>query len=180
MSKKKLDEVTKIKLIYSGELLFFSIVFVVLATLQVVDVITLGEKFLNVFKFVTLLGFAYFTYDIITTFTNKKKRAKACLPDKFSTILVPPYILTVDILIFTKNDLVWSNPKYFIAPLFFYIAAAYLFQSIYHWFYPLKELFEDDEKKEENNENVVATIENPEVSEEKVEGTEENDKKDSN
>ena len=176
MEKKKLDEKTKIKLIYSGELIFFSVVFLVLAILQVVGVINPGERFLNIFKFVTLLGVAYFLFDIITTFTNKKKRAKACLEDKFSTIIIPPYLLTVDIMLFAGNSFVWNNPKYFITPLFFYISAVYAFQGIYHWFYPLPELFEDDEEIKKN-ENVV-DVQKPEIVEEQQ--IEENDKKDSN
>ena len=171
MGNKKLDETTKIKLIYSGELLLFSIVFLVLAILQTVGVINFSERFLNIFKFLTLAGVAYFIYDIVTLITNKKKREKACIPDKACTIILPPYILTIDILLIAGNEFVWANPKYFITPLFFYIAAIYLFQAIYHWFYPLKDLFEDDESKEDN-EKVVSTIENPEV-------TEESDKKDS-
>lgn len=159
MAKKKLDELTKIKLIYSGELVLFSIIFLILGILQFVDVIGISERFLNIFKVITLLGAAFFIYDIITTFTNKKKRAKACLLDKFSTILVPPYIIVIDILLWTGNEYVWGNPKYFISPLFLVLSIAYLFQGIYHWFYPLKELLEDlnEENKEpvEQKENII-------------------------
>ena len=150
MDKKKIDEVTKIKLIYSGELLIFSIVFIVLGLLQLFGVIGLSETFLNIFKIITLIGAAYFIYDIVTLFTNKAKREKACIPDKISTILVPPYIIVIDIFLWSKNEYIWANPQYFIAPLFLVIAAAYLFQAIYHWFNPLKELFEDDEKNTED------------------------------
>ena len=159
---KKLDEVTKIKLIYSGELVFFSIVFIVLGILQAVGVINLSERFLNVFKYITLLGGAFFIYDIITTFTNKKKRAKACLVDKFSTIFIPPYLLVIDILLLTNNEYVWNHPKYFITPLFFAISLVYLFQGIYHWFYPLKELFEDDEEPKTEEVKEETTVENKE------------------
>ena len=86
---KKLDEVTKIKLIYSGELVFFALVFIVLGILQVVNVITIKEGFLNVFKFITLAGAAYFIFDFVTSFTNKRKREKVCFVDKFSTIYIP-------------------------------------------------------------------------------------------
>lgn len=173
MEKKKLDETTKIKLIYSGELIFFSLLFLVLAILQTAGVISLSERFLNIFKIVTLLGIAYFTYDIISTFVNKKKRARVCLVDKFSTIIVPPYLLFVDILLWSGNEFIWNNPKFFITPLFFYIAAVYAFQGIYHWFKPLKELFEDEEESK-NNENVV-DVQDPQIVEEIQ--LEENDKK---
>lgn len=161
MEKKKIDEVTKIKMIYSGELLLFAIVFLVLGILQLADVITISERFLNIFRIVTLLGAAYFIFDIVTTFTNKKKRAKVCLVDKFSTIFVPPYIIVIDILLWTNNEFVWANPKYFISPLFIALSCVYLFQGIYHWFYPLKELFDDEESKKEE-----ASLENNEKSDE--------------
>lgn len=155
---KKLDEVTKIKLIYSGELALFSIIFIVLGILELVGVIAIKEWFLNVFKFLTLAGSAYFIFDFITCFTNKRKREKVCLVDKFSTIIFPPYLITIDVLLLTKNEFVWSNPQYFIGPLFIAFACAYIFQAIYHWFYPLKELFEDDEEEK----NVVVDTQNEE------------------
>lgn len=172
MEKKKLDDYTKVKLIYSGELIFFAIVFLVLAILQTVQVIKLSERFLNIFKFVTLFGFAYFTYDIITTFAIKTKREKVCLVDKCSTIILPPYILTIDILLFTGNEFVWNNPRFFITPLFFYISLVYAFQGIYHWFKPLKELFEDEEKEKDAN---VVDVQEPEIIDDIQ--IEENDKK---
>ena len=79
-------------------------------------------------------------------------------------------------MLFAGNSFVWNNPKYFITPLFFYISAVYAFQGIYHWFYPLPELFEDDEETKKN-ENVV-DVQKPEIVEEQQ--IEENDKKDSN
>ena len=168
MEKKKLDEVTKVKLIYSGELILFAVVFLVLGILQIVGVINFSETFLNIFKFVTLAGVAYFAFDIITTFTNKRKREKACLVDKFSTIIIPPYLLVVDILLLSNNEFVWSNPKFFLTPLFLYISLVYAFQGIYHWFFPLKELFEEDESEDKkDNANVVDT-QSPEIVDEVV------------
>lgn len=170
MEKKKLDEVTKTKLIYSGELLIFAIAFFVIGTLQAVGVMNMSEGFLNVFKFLTLAGVAYFIFDFVTTFTNQKKKANACWVDKFSTIIIPPYILVVDILLISNNEFVWSNYKLFICPLIYYLGAVYLFQAIYHWFVPLKALFEEDEEENKNDDKVVDTQE-PQ--------TEETDKKDS-
>ena len=168
MKKKKLDEFTKTKLIYSGELVLFAIVFLVLAILQTVGVINYSETFLNIFKFVTLIGVAYFVFDIVTTFTNKRKREKACLVDKFSTIIIPPYLLVVDILFLSNNEFIWNNPKFFITPLFFYISLVYAFQGIYHWFFPLKELFEDDEKEEKKDDANVVDVQTPEIVDEEV------------
>ena len=169
MGKEKLDEITKAKLIYSGILVIFAIAFIVIATLQVVGVMNMSEGFLNVFKFLSLVGVAYFVFDIVTTFTNKKKREKACLVDKFSTIIIPPYILVFDILLLANNEFAWNNYKYFTVPFIYYLGAVYLFQGIYHWFFPPKELFEDIEEKKDDD-KVVDTQE-PQI--------EETDKKDS-
>ena len=169
MEKKKLDDVTKTKLIYSGELLIFAIAFIVIGTLQAFGIMNMSEGFLNVFKFLTLVGVAYFIFDFVTTFTNKKKKENACWVDKFSTIILPPYILTIDILLISNNEYVWTNYKFFIVPLIYYLGAVYLFQAIYHWFVPLKALFEDEEENS-GNDKVVDTQE-PEITEE--------DKKDS-
>lgn len=160
MEKKKLDDYTKTKLIYSGELIIIALVLLVIGILQVCGVMNISETFLHIFKFLAIVSGCYFLYDIITTFTNKRKREKACLVDKFTIIVVPPYTLTLSILLFAGNEFVWQNPKYFIVPLIFYIAVIYIFQGIYHWFFPLKILFEDDEEKK--NDNVVDTQE-PEV-----------------
>jgi len=145
---KKLDEYTKVKLIYSGELVFFAILFLVLGTLQLVGVIVPGERFLNIFKFVTLAGSAYLLFDFFFSCFNKQRRAKVCMVDKCSTVILPPYTITIDILLLSKNEYVLNNARFFIGPLFIAFSMIYLFQGIYHWYRPLLELFEDDEKKE--------------------------------
>lgn len=153
---KKLDEITKLKLIYSGELVVFAIVFLVLGILQLTGVMSPSTKFLNVFKYITLIGAAYFLYDIVSAIMNPKKRAKVCWPDKISTCFIPPYLAVVDVFLFAKNEFVINNARLFIGPLFIAISLAYLFQGIYHWYKPLPELFEDDEpKKEEKPVEVV-------------------------
>jgi len=169
MEKKKLDDFTKTKLIYSGELIVIAIVLIIIGILQVCNVMNISETFLNIFKFLAIGGACFFTYDITTTFVNPRKREISCLLDKFTIIIIPPYTLTISIMLFIGNEFVWNNPKLFIVPLIFYIAAVYIFQGIYHWFFPLKALFEDEEEKKD--ENVVDTQE-PEI----VEGE---DKKDS-
>ena len=170
MEKKKLDDYTKTKLIYSGELIIIALILIVIGILQATGVMNVSETFLHIFKFLAIAGGCYFLYDIITTFTNKRKREKACLVDKFTTIIIPPYTITISILLFAGNEFVWQNPKYFITPLIFYIAAIYIFQGIYHWFFPLKILFEDEEEKKDDN--VVVDTQEAQV-------IEEEDKKDS-
>ena len=49
-------QIKKIKLIYSGELLAFALVFIVLGILELLKVIKLSERFQLIFKIITLVG----------------------------------------------------------------------------------------------------------------------------
>ena len=62
--KKKIDELTKMKLIYSGELFLFAIVGAVLGTLFIVDVIHGKDWKKWVFTILTLIGGIYFVVDL--------------------------------------------------------------------------------------------------------------------
>ena len=52
--KKKMDFATKAKLIYSGELMLFALVFITLAILKVVGVIKYNEIRATIFNWVTI------------------------------------------------------------------------------------------------------------------------------
>lgn len=153
---KKLDELTKAKLIYSGMLLVIGIVAITIGILQLVQIIEIKEWLINVFKFVPFLGLAYFIFDYVTLFTNKKKREKVCLVDKFSLIFIPPFSVTFAILLWCGNNYACNSPQLFIGPLIITLGVVYIFQAIYHWFRPLKDLLEDDDDSEnkDNQEEV--------------------------
>ena len=84
--KKKIDELTKMKLIYSGELFLFAIVGAVLGTLFIVDVIHVKDWKKWVFTILTLIGGIYFVVDLIWSIVSKKKRKKVSLFDKITLI----------------------------------------------------------------------------------------------
>ena len=54
--KKKLDFLTKAKLIYSGELLIFAIAFLIIAILEFTQVIKINETHHTFFNWLTLFG----------------------------------------------------------------------------------------------------------------------------
>ena len=56
MEKKKLDDLTKIKLIYSGELILIAIVALVIGILQLTYVLTVKDLFRRIFNWVTIFG----------------------------------------------------------------------------------------------------------------------------
>ena len=152
---KKLDDVTKLKLIYSGELVFFFLLFCVIGILEITLVLHISDTVLAIFKWITIFGSAYLIFDFIWSLVSKKRRVKVCLLDKICTIPLPFYIITLDILLFMNNQTVLENREYFIAPVLLYLAVVYLFQAIYHWFFPLKDLLDalNEEKEEKNEEN---------------------------
>ena len=152
---KKLDDVTKLKLIYSGELAFFFLLFCVIGILEITLVLHISDTVLAIFKWITIFGSAYFIFDFIWSLVSKKRRAKVCLLDKICTIPLPFYIISLDILLFMNNQTLLENREYFIAPVLLYLAVVYLFQAIYHWFFPLKDLLDalNEEKEEKNEEN---------------------------
>ena len=149
-----MDDLTKAKLIYTLELSFFSLVFLVIGILEITQVMHISNVVLSIFKWVTIFGSAYVIFDFIWSFVSKKRRAKVSFIDKICTIPLPFYIISIDVLLFANNELVVGNREYFIAPVLLYLGVVYLFQAIYQWFNPLKELIEavEEDKKEENNE----------------------------
>jgi len=160
--KKPLEELTKAKLIYSGEILLFSIAFIVLGTLELTGILHISDILLNIFKYITTVGGCLVIGEFIWTLVSKKKKEKSCLLDKFLVIPVPLYLLTIDILIFANNVTVIDNREYFIAPVLLYLGLVYAFQAIYHYYFPTKEVYaiaeesikEKQEKNEGNNKSI--------------------------
>ena len=144
---KKLSEKTKIKLIYSGELMIFAVLFALIATFKITGVIGYNETRAKVFTFITLAGVAWALTDFIWAIASKRRRARVSLVDKVSILPLSIFMLIFDLINLIKNP-GQTFYVYMLSAALYYASALYLFQSIYHWFYPLKELFEDIE---ENN-----------------------------
>ena len=76
MEKKKLDDLTKIKLIYSGELIVIAIVALVIGILQLTQVLTVKELFRNIFNWVTIFGSPLLIITSIISLISPKRRKK--------------------------------------------------------------------------------------------------------
>lgn len=133
----------KTKLIYSGELLFFVLVFITIAVLELTSVLHPKEWVLIVFNWVTLFGGLWMIIDFIWVYFSKKRRPKNSLLDKFLLVPLGLFLITFDIICFVRQiqkiavmDDYWFR-IYMMVGAFFYIAAIYLFQAIYHYFYPI-------------------------------------------
>ena len=141
----------KIKLIYSGELLFFAVVFIVIGILELLAVIKQSERFQLIFKIVTLVGATWLVTDFIWMMVSPKRKAKNSVMDKAMMLPLALYLYVFDILGFVLQP----GPGYYqvgVPLAFFYISAAYAFQGVYHYYHPIPsvlEIIEEAKKPQE-------------------------------
>ena len=153
----------KNKLIYSGELILFAIVFLVIGLLELLKVITLSERFQLIFKIITLVGASWIIADFIWTLCSKKRRENYGLLDKIMILPLAIYLYAYDIAGF-----VVARPyEYYqigVPIAFFYLSCVYTFQGIYHYYNPLpllmkaiQEEIAEKEKEEKERTDVTST-----------------------
>ena len=102
MEKKKLDDLTKIKLIYSGELIVIAIVALVIGILQLTQVLTVKELFRNIFNWVTIFGSPLLIITSIISIISPKRRKKISIFDKITLFPLAVYIIVIDIICFAN------------------------------------------------------------------------------
>ena len=159
--KKKMDALTKAKLFYSGELLLFAIVFLVIGILKITGVIKYNEIRSTIFNWITIFGGTWIIIDFFWALLSKKRRPKIALIDKIIHLPAGLYLVSFDLYCFisqTKDENVY---KYGVAAVIFYLCLCYLFESIFHFFYPIpglldvvqeEEIKPEDSSKEEPKE----------------------------
>ena len=155
MSKEKMTTEKKLKLIYTGELLFFGVLFIVLATLEILGVIGKREIMMTIFNWVTIFGGTWMIVDFFWVLFSKKRRKKNSLLDKVLLIPAGIYLITFDIICFCKLSFVTMEfRRLMMGILFYYLGAIYLFQGVYHYFFPVPSLIEaiEQAKQEETQE----------------------------
>ena len=151
MGKKKLDELTKIKLIYSGELIIIGIAALVIAILQLTWVLTVKELFRNIFNWVTIFGSPLLIITSIYSMVSAKRRKKVSYFDKATLLPIAIYIIVIDIICFTNyGTLEQDFYQRYIPIAILSIAVVYITQGIYHWFYPLQSLLDELEQERIN------------------------------
>jgi len=151
-TKRKLDEITKFKLIYSGELLIFSVVFLVLGSLILSRIISLSDIKKTIFTWVTLFGGFFNLGDFIYALASKKRRKKVSLLDKSMGLPVSLSLIGVDIYALSTPNLPVEYYIYSMGTVFICLSAIYIFQGIYHFYFPIPGILEDEteNKKKEN------------------------------
>ena len=181
MAKMSVEKRTK--LIYSVELIVIAIVFVVIAILEILRVMHFRDWVLIAFNWVTIFGGTWMIVDFVWTLVSKKKRTKSSLLDKCLLLPLGIYLITFDIICFTKQaqglTLVdtYDFRMYMMTSAFFYIAAVYIFQGIYHYYHPIpmmvKAIQEAQEAELEKQKELEEKNKTPEETPEVIENKEE-------
>ena len=148
-------QIKKIKLIYSGELLAFAIVFLTLGFLELFAVIKQSERFQLIFKIITLIGATWIVTDFFWVLFSPKRRKKNSLLDKAMLLPVALYLYIFVIIGFILKP----GAGYYqvgVPIAFIYIACVYIFQAIYHYYVPVPAVVE-----------MIEEVKNPPQEEEK-------------
>jgi hypothetical protein len=147
----KMDEFTKVKLIYSAEVALFAIVFGVLGILFLVNVITVSDTRRLIFTWVTLFGGFLGIGDFLWVLLSPKRRKKNSLVDKIAILPLGVALIVIDFMALIQQSNDNEKTRYVMGAAFCYIALIYIFEAIYHWFRPIPSLVEEDEKKPEES-----------------------------
>ena len=148
-------EQKKTILVYCGELAIFSVVFAVISILILLEVIGIKDWKRYAFTYVTLIGGIWPIADFIWMLASPKHRSHNSMVDKCLLLPVPLCLIPLDIWILVQGVPNVENNvfRFGIGIPLLYIAVAYLFECIYHYFKPIPMLLEEDEEeKEKKNE----------------------------
>ena len=152
---KKMDALTKAKLIYSCELGIFAIVFIVLAILKATGVLGTNATRLTIFNWITLFGGTWLIVDFFWALLSKKRQQRIALIDKCIHLPAGIYLIAFDLYcIISKPSIDGPICRYGVPIVFAYLGLCYAFEAIYHFYYPVPTLFEAI-KEEDDDEKVV-------------------------
>lgn len=168
MAKEKMSAVKKFKLIYSGELILFAIIFLTLATLEVLNIIGKREIMMIIFNWLTIFGATWMIADFIWLMASKRRQKKNSIIDKALLLPIAIYLITFDIICFSNQPFVDMNFRRLMMGIaFYYFGADYLFQAIYHWYKPVPGMLEsiEEEEKKEAIENAAEEVEEEKIEE---------------
>lgn len=162
--KNKMTDKQKAILIYSGEFILFAIIFLVLGTLKITQVMPYKEGRRIVFNWITLFAAIWPIADFIWALASKRRRQRICLLDKILTLPLPIFMIVFDLISLISKP---ENTFFYVASIaaaFYYVAVLYLVLGIYHYFKPIPELVKgydengneikepEDDKKEKQGE----------------------------
>lgn len=148
-----MSDFDKAKLIYSGELIIFSFVFLVLGLLIMFHVIKLSKNYRYIFTFLTLAGSVYIISDFVWFCCSKRRQKKNSFIDKVLVAPIGVALLTIDLISIISGieKMPYEYFQYCCSSIFIYVALAYAFLGIYHFKVPAKALvvaYEKEQRKE--------------------------------
>lgn len=159
--KKKMDFETKAKLIYSGELLAFAIVFIVLGILRITNVIPSSSLRATIFNWVTLFGGTWMVVDLLWAIFDKKRQKRIAIIDKIIHVPAGLYLIAFDLFCLITKPEEPMVYQYGISCVLLYLGLCYTFEAIFHYKYPVpgiidateqaKALEENQEEKQEDS-----------------------------
>ena len=153
MEHKKLDPVTKIKLLFAVEYAISVVLFAVLGSLFLTGVIGVADWKRYAFTYVTLAGGAWIIADFVWCLVSPKRRAKNSMVDKCLLLPVGLFLIVFDIYAIVNGCAETLPYRYVIGIDFLVLSGIYLFQTIYHWFHPIPGLIEEALAEEEQKKN---------------------------
>ena len=143
---KKIDKEKKVKLIYSGELLLFAVIFLVFGILKITKVMGYSETRRIVFNWITIFGGAWGITDFIWAICSKKRQQGISMIDKVLLLPLAIFIMTFDFISLIAKPANDNFYIYSVGAAFLYVAVIYTFESIYHYYKPIPGLFDDEEE----------------------------------
>ena len=154
--KAKMDEMKKMILVYTIELLVFAVAFLVIAILEFTRVLTISETHLRIINWVTIFGAPLGLLDFVWFYFSPIRRKKNSFLDKILIVPLAIYILVFDIICFVNYD----NPQVELAQLMIpialsYVAVIYSIEAAYHYKHPVPMLLMELEKEKQEQADVI-------------------------
>ena len=154
--KKKMDPLTKVKLIYSGELALFAIVFLVLAILKFTGAMKTDPTRLRVFNWITIFGGLWMIADFLWAIFDKNRQKRIALIDKCLTLPAGIYLIVFDLYVLIRKPPITGRAcTYGVPVIFTYFFLIYAFQAIYHFKHPVPGLLNAIQEVEVEDDKVV-------------------------
>jgi uncharacterized membrane protein HdeD (DUF308 family) len=145
--KAPMSDEKKAKLIYSGELALFALVFAILGILMLTKVYPSSETRRTIFIWITLFGGAWAIADFFWTLCSKKHRKKASILDKILILPASVTLISYDLYALISQATTADLHTTIIGSVFLYLAVIYGFESVYHYAHPIPGLLDEDEPK---------------------------------
>lgn len=151
-----MDFATKAKLIYSGELAIFAVVFLVFAILKFTGVMGVNETRLRIFNWITLFGGSWIIADFVWAIFDKKRQKRIALIDKCIHLPAGLYLMTFDLYCLIAKPAIDSPICKFGVPIVLaYLCLCYTFEAIYHFKYPVPGIIDVVEQEKTLSEQAV-------------------------